>query len=193
MQQIKTIILATACSIGFAAPSLAAVITFDEFGLINDGSNGGEVTGNEWAASGVVFSTPDLQLNLGATTGSAPNALGADVSNNDFDGQININFTGGLSYTDVMFTIFNTPFQAQAFDIGGSLLTTLTSGTDFTQLFDFSGFAVNKLVVTGSFYAIDDLSFSTVSTVPVPAGLPLLTGGLALMGFVGSRRRKARK
>ena len=175
--------------LAFTISAKATLITFDEFGLVNDGAGNGEVTGNEWAASGVQFSTSGIALNLGNTTGSQPNSLGADaVSTNDFDGNLTIQFLNGISYTDVFFTIFNTPFQASAYASDDTLLNTLTSGPDFTQLFDFTGYAVNRIEITGSFYAIDDLSFTTSASVPEPAILSLLALGLAGIGF--SRKRK---
>lgn len=197
MKLIRNGFIAAAFALATVGAASAATITFEEFGITNNGAAGGEVTGNEWAALGVVFSTPDLELNIGGTTGSQPNSLGADANGpNDFSGQIDIQFTGGLSYTDVTFTIFNTPFQAQAFDLVGNLLSTLSSADgEFSQLFDFSGFAVNSISVTGTFYAIDDLQFSTVaspSAIPIPAGFPLLISGLALLGLAGVRRRKSR-
>lgn len=169
----------------------AVVINFDDY--TNDTSANNELDGTEYAALGVVFSTPGLALNLGGTTISGPNSLGADSSTfDDFSGQIDIQFTGGLSYLDVTFSIFNTPYEAKAFDINGTLLSTLSSaGGALTQFFDFSGFLVNKIEVTGDFYAIDDLSFNNnISAVPLPAGLPLYGAGIALLGFMGWRRKR---
>ena len=189
MKKVKRVIIGFALS-ACAMSAQATLITFEEFGITNDTSGNGEVTGNEWVASGVVFSTNGIALNIGGTTGSSPNSLGADaVSTNDFDGNLTVQFLGGVSYTDVFFTIFNTPFQASAFAADNTLLTTIVSGTDFTQLFDFSGFAVNRIEISGDFYAIDDLSFNTVAGVPEPSTLALFGLGLAGLGFA----RRARK
>ncbi|MEH6404421.1 MAG: hypothetical protein V7750_13670 [Sneathiella sp.] len=181
--------------IGLALTTTAAhavVIDFDDYTGIKSANN--ELDGTEYAGLGVIFSTPGLALNLGDTPVSGPHSLGADSSNvNDFDGQINIQFTGGLSYLDVTFSIFNTPYEAKAFDINGTLLSTLSSaGGAFTQLFDFSGFLVNRIEVTGVLYAIDDLSFSdSVSAVPLPAAFPLYGAGIALLGFMAWRKKRA--
>lgn len=177
----------------YSISSQAAVITFEEFGLVNNIGGNGEVTGNEWAGSGVEFSTNGIALNLGGTVGSTPNSLGADLSAaDDFSGNLSIQFLNGVSYTDVFFTIFNTPFEASAFSSDNNLLTTLSSGGDFTQLFDFTGFAVNRIEITGTFYAIDDLNFSTasVSAVPVPAAVWLFGSGL--FGLIGMGKRKSK-
>lgn len=169
----------------FTVSAQATLITFEEFGITNDFTDSGEVTGDEWAASGVLFSTDGYALNIGYTSGSQPNSLGAAANpGNDFDGNLTIQFTGGSSYTDVFFNIFNTPFQASAYAADNTLLTTLTSGTDFDQIFDFSGYAVNRIEISGTEYAIDDLSFD----VPEPAVLALFGIGLAGMGF--SRRMR---
>ncbi|WP_299484393.1 hypothetical protein [uncultured Roseibium sp.] len=189
MDWLGKIVCATALLIGTMCSANAVVINFDDLG---SSFGVGELTGNEYAGSGVLFSTPDVALNLGTTVGSSPNSLGASTSaigNGNFNGQLNVDFTGGLSYTDVSFLIFNTPFQASAFDIGGNLLTTLANSGGFSQIFDFSGFAVHRLEITGSNYAIDDFSFSTaaVNVIPIPAALPLLAGALGLMGAVGWR------
>lgn len=173
----------------FTLSAQATLITFEEFGIVNNNGFNGEVTGNEWAASGVLFSTDGLALNIGFTTGSQPNSLGADdVTENDFEGNLTVQFTGGMSYTDVFFTILNTPFEASAYAADNTLLDTISSGPDFTQLFDFSGFAVNRIEISGIGYAIDDLNFSTAANVPEPSILVLI--GIGLAGLRITRKRK---
>jgi len=148
----------------------SATVDFD--GFPNDSSGNGEITGNEFIAQGVVFSTPDLNLNIGGTTvSSPPNSLGADkTSVNDFDGDIVFEFIDECVSSDVEFLIFNPPFSATAFDINGNPLATLV-GSSFTETFSFVGLPVHKVQISGSFYAIDDLTF-TLECIPPPPPPP---------------------
>ncbi len=43
---------------------------------------------------------------------------------------------------------------------------------------------------TGAGFVYNDFSFDTVSAVPLPAGFPLYGAGLAVMGFLGWRRKQ---
>lgn len=173
----------------FVGAAQATVITFDEY--VNNPSSGGEVNGTEWLSDGILFSTPDAQLNIGGTTGSSPNSLGANINTgtNDFSGSIYFEFINNNFVTDLSFTIFNTPFQASAYDLGGNLLNTIYSNSDFTQIFDFSGYMVHSVMVSGTFYAIDDVTYGNSNPVPEPSTIILLGSGLAGLAFW--RRRKA--
>ena len=177
---------------GMAAMANATVITFDEY--TNVDYSGGEVTGVEWISDGILFSTPDLELNIGYTTGSSPNSLGASVNSGDFDGSVYFEFIDYKYVTDLSFTIFNTPFQASAYDVSGNLLTTLVSGSDFTQYFDFSGYNVNSVQISGSEYAIDDVTFTELhNSNPVPEPTTMLLFSTGLAGLVGNRLRRKKK
>jgi hypothetical protein len=185
MKTMKKIFAVAILSGALFSQAHATVLTFDDLGLVF----GDTFVGNEYAGFGINFSTPDVRLGIGTTTGSSPNSMGAhETAGNDFNGQIDINFDAGFFVTDLMFTIFNTPFEASAFDVGGNLLSTIVSGPDFTQLFDFSGHAVNSVVITGTLYAIDDVTFGDLQAVTEPGTLALL--GIGLLGFGFARRVK---
>jgi len=115
---------------------------------------------------GVSFSTPDRSLGTGTTppSGSQPNSLGAHVGvGSDFNGDVIIELSANTCASDLQFLIFNPPFSAKGFDAQGQLLHTITSSGPFSEVFDFTGFDVHKVVTDGTFYAIDDLTFSPVS------------------------------
>jgi len=172
----------TSASLSYTATT---EINFDSFANLL--GNNGEITGNEFIAQGVVFSTPDLALNLGTTplSGTQPNSLGADLSViNDFDGTLVIEFTGNQCAQDVEFLIFNPPFQAEAFDLNGNSLGVLTSSTTFDEVFLFAGLPVHKVVTTGNAYAIDTLMFSLEDCGPIAGELlPLDSTALFLAGI----------
>ena len=158
----------------FLLPGLAnsqpTVIDFD--GFVDNPLGGGEITGDEYASSGVRFSTPDLQLNVfdatGFGTGSEPNFLGADMANNDFAGRLNIEFDAGVEVSDLSFLVanFGGGYQAWAYDVGGSLLRSIMVDADPNFEVHFGGLAVNRVEMTGFFYAIDDVSFTVADLEP---------------------------
>jgi hypothetical protein len=110
---------------------------------------------------------------------------------NDFDGDITLQFLSDYYATDLSFLIFNTPYAATAYDIFDNTLVTLT-GSRFTDTFDFSGFEVNRVVISGEFYAIDNVSFGQLyqkaSSVPEPSAIVLMA-----LGLFGLSRRKIQK
>lgn len=168
-----------------AASVNATIIDFDS--ISNKTSGNAELLGDEFSASGVVFSTSGLALNIGATTGSAPNSLGADSSNvNDFDGDITIQFTDDFFVDDLSFLIFNAPFSAAAFDVYGDFLTNISS-SGFSDNFNFLGFEVNRVEISGKYYAIDNVSFGTLQSVPEPSAFMLFL--LALISLTYYKKK----
>jgi len=160
----------------------SATVDFD--GFPNDLLGNGEITGNEFIAQGVVFSTPGLNLNIGGTVGSPPNSLGADkTSVNDFDGDIVFEFIDECVSSDVEFLIQNPPFSATAFDINGNPLATLV-GSPFSETFSFVGLPVHKVQISGSVYAIDDLTF-TLECIPPPPPPPPPPGSISADHYLG--------
>jgi len=119
--------------------------------------------GTSITLDGVSFSTTDRSLGTGTTPGSQPNSLGAHVGISDFNGDVIIELPTNTCASDLQFLIFNPPFSAKGFDAQGNLRHTITSSGSFTEVFDFTGFNVHKVVIDGTLYAIDDLTFSPVS------------------------------
>ncbi len=165
----------TPASTQVSVPQGAATINFDTF------SFGDIPIGNEYAAQGILFSTPDLNLRIGTTAGSPPSSLGAAVTaQGDFDGDVVFEFIGSNCASDVEFLIFNTPFSATAFDISGNTLATLNSGGNTNEIFSFAGLPVHKVQTTGSGYAIDDVTF-TLESCGIVGGESLSLDSTALI------------
>ncbi len=76
-----------------------------------------------------------------------------------------------------------TSFQVS--DLGGDLLADLLGSNPISAITNFFEMTESE---GPSRYTLD---FVTVSSVPVPASLPLLAMGLGAMGFAGKRRRKS--
>lgn len=78
---------------------------------------------------------------------------------------------------------------------GSTLLTTLSDYKDALLNFTAAG-TVTKITIknlgNGAGYAYGSFKFDAVSTVPVPAALPLFATAIAAVGLV-SRRRKAKR
>lgn len=82
--------------------------------------------------------------------------------------------------------------------ITGTGNSTPTGIIDFTALIGWSNidwftFGIPEtinLCETCSIVAFDDVTFSEISEVPVPAALPLFGTGLAALGFLGWRRKR---
>jgi hypothetical protein len=75
---------------------------------------------------------------------------------------------------------------------GGSVLDTMTTPDDGGTLSFVLGGDARFVIV--SYDAIKNAGFeltATATPVPLPAALPMIAAGMAALGFVGARRRKA--
>jgi len=147
-------------------------------------------------------SGPQLGLRLGATCSdcSQPNSLGNDNTfPGDFNGDVIGQFTNNSYATDLALTLFNPPYSVSAFDVNGNLLRTVQGNPVVDpnvpgQRFDFSGLQVNRFETGGTFYALDDVTFSTPVSTPVPEPSSVL--GTLAFGALGASlmlRHKLRK
>jgi len=113
---------------------------------------------------GVTFSTPDETLVT--SNGGSPNQLSAHVVTNppapqgDFDGDIIMEFAPNLCASDIELLMIDPDWQVQGFGIDGTLLATVSSTGPILEIISFAGFPVHKIVTTGDFYAIDDISYT---------------------------------
>ena len=150
--------------------------------------------GTEITIGDVTFSTPDETLvTSGTTVSTPPNVLSAHVVSSppapggDFDGEVVMEFADDTCASDLEILMINPPFDATAFGIDGAELTTISSSGPLTELFSFAGLPVHKVVMTGDFYAIDDISF-TEEFCGIVAGelLPIDNTALFLAGLSSS-------
>lgn len=168
-------------------------------------------------AGGEVIVTSDIDMTLGAFAVDL-NENGTWGAGNNFAGVGDL-VHGGASYDGAMYFTFDPAHGAGATfsiyqDVGGTAAITLEAfGTGFILLETYSfviDFADPFLSNVGLFYGIgrdiadivglrvsgdgfvlDELRIAT-SAVPVPAALPLLLGGLGLLGAARRRARPAR-
>ena len=143
------------------------------------------------SASGDLYAAPSLsidQFSLASTIGFT----NSRVDNGGFDQLVGV--TPGLPPTGEFFDRVNFILR----DTTGAVFPS----TAFPDSIDLADFNIAILLFTSSFnngtnsgarerrdFNFTELTRQSVSTVPLPAGLPLLASGLALLGFV--RRRKA--
>ena len=159
-----------------ATPQGSVVINFD-------GLTQGSV-GTVFPHGGVTFSTTGIDMLVIPTSISTPpNGFGAHaVVIGDFNGDIIVDLPSNTCANDFEVFMFDPPFQAQAFGISGNLLTTIV-GSSFAQTLSFAGFPVHSVVMTGTFYGIDDITFSPETCVVVGGELlPIDSTALLLAG-----------
>jgi len=166
-----------ASSSSVATPQGSVVINFD--GLTQG------FVGTVFPHGGVTFSTNGVDMQVFSAIGdnTSPNAFGAHaVITIDFSGDIIVDLPSNTCANDFEVLMFDLPFQAQAFGISGNLLTTIV-GSSTVQTLSFAGFPVHSVVMTGTFYGIDDITFSPESCVVVGGELlPIDTTALLLAG-----------
>jgi len=168
----------------FPTHNAYAVVVIDFETLVDSGGNG-DWTGNEFIGDGIVFTTPDLALNLNGGVSGVVGA-GADlVVENDFDGSLLMEFTGNQCASDLTFTLGNPPVSAEAFDINGISLGTDSDNGNFFDELSFVGLPVHSVLISGEFYIVDDFTFTLEACpdaliggefLPIDSTLLLLAG-----------------
>lgn len=149
----------------------AAAVVIDFDGFVNTGGNG-EIVGDEFTVQGIIFSTPDLVLNIGRSSASIPNCLGADHGvNGPFSGGVFFEFTGNQISNDLQFR-GGSPFgdiTATAFNIN-DVIVSVKNIAPASGTLDFTGFSVHRVGVTGNTMCIDDVSFNLINEQPGDGG-----------------------
>lgn len=191
--------------LALSVPGMAAAVPIDiadmDAGhtLLNfDELADGTVVANQYAGQGVTISGTLGNNGMGgpssvlaADTGSAfsgPIYIGQPA--NSWNGSIVFDFAG----------VFVDQFGLMNVDSAGAWLSVYSGDTLVETLFasgalydfigiDTGGINITRAVISGDFYAVDDVRFNAAAiAVPEPASLTLL--GIGLFGLGLSRRRK---
>jgi hypothetical protein len=195
MNYFKNLLVATSLLLGTAvlAPQAAqaTVVNFDNlsgFGTVADGY-GGITWDNNWT----YYDSPQSPYNpsSGATRIFSNYAKFPAGSLSD----IAFSFSAPVTFQGAFFSGFsgNGDLTVSVFLAGVLKATTSLFSPSSVATFLASGYsgAVDKVVVHGNagFYVMDDVTYSAVSSVPVPAAIWLMLSGLA--GLAGIRRARA--
>jgi len=216
VQLMKKLIAAFFATVMLSATAQAATTTFDFL----SGSNGniGWTTGNlNYTSNGLSMSASSARYSNGGVYDSGYirqyNGHGLTV----YNGQNDAHYIDGRGYNDVVYFDFGTQevqlksVTFKYFDggdrfalfadsdndgslelINGSLNANPSDTYTFLTPYLFSGteFGIGALGYYDDF-KIASMTVEAISTVPLPAALPLYAAGVALLGFVGCRRKKS--
>lgn len=161
-------------------------------------------TGPITLPSGITISSPSNDLfSVGAGQSTNPTTaigsntplgdfLGVDLGGDFFAFGLDIfqnNFGGAQFATDITFDV--------TFLVGATIIDILTAqvapnGGSFFGVISSASFDNVRIFATptGSFEVIDDVTLGDINVIPLPAALPLYGTGLAVMGFLGWRRKR---
>lgn len=166
------------------------LLNFDEL------AHGAAVT-NQYAALGVTVSGSLGNNGTGAASTVSAYQTGNAFSDPIYIGQPNNNWDGSIIFTFSKFvdqvgmiSVDSANTWLSVYDVNNNLIETVFgSGAvyDFIGI-DTNGVAIKTAIISGDFYAVDDLRFNA----PEPATLLLLGGGLLGTALVRRRRTSVR-
>lgn len=188
---MKVLNFAAAASVAIIAMGstvAAAPLSFIDLGLIGEaGSYDFDTTGSVFQLGSSTSGNVDTELGIWDASGTllAQN----DDGGTGFFSRILIDLTAGTYFVGIseFNTIFTDNFLNRLTGFESGEIADLILNIDGVQLGLFEG-ASDQLDQETAFFQI---SVGDVSVVPLPAALPLLGGGIALMGFMGWRRKRA--
>lgn len=163
----------------------STLIDFDELAL-------GVVVDNEYSGLGVTISGTTGYDGTGAATdvvSSGWDPIYIGNRSNSWNGSIVFDFSVGITQFGLEL-IDSTPSYLSVYDSSDNLIesvTTILNGHNIFTGIDTGGILISKAIISGQFYAIDDVQFN--ASVPEPAILALF--GLGLVGMSFSRKKKA--
>lgn len=101
-----------------------------------------------------------------------------------------VNLNGGFNSSGEA-AVFDVGFRFAQTDISSALIFTVSDLGGTLALSDWTriGLRFQSVTTDGQGVAQSDKLIGTISVVPLPAGLPLYAAGLAVLGFIGWRRR----
>jgi len=136
------------------------------------------IPGNDTAISG----TEDLQIDINVNSTAFRFFLVEPTTNT---GQID-----ACNFTCVQSTFMIEAFRGGA-SVGSESFDPIDDFANFVGIFDAAG--IDRVLITETTGNADNEFFGSfaIATIPVPASLPLILGGFAVLGMVGRRRRKS--
>ncbi len=133
--------------------------------------------------------------NIGALMGGSGEQLGLWVgylnSSNSvsFASASAFNFDSAFFYTKAAGNVTITGFDSAGQQLASKTVSSLAQSGSIYSFSEFS--SVNKITISGSNLAFDNITLSAVSPVPEPGTYAMLLAGLGLVGAMARRRRQA--
>lgn len=188
---------ALAALISVLATSLsaeAAVMNVSKIRVTNNLAHSGTLQVNEIIALVSGTGTDAALASAGATVTSSPPLGHPFYASNVIDGLISTGhnfYHGAFSPTDFVEVMLATSMTLESITIIGRLDCCMERDSYILQLFNAAGGLLFTEELDGrNAGAAGVTSQLRVSEVPLPAALPLMVGGLGLLGFFGWRRKR---
>ena len=193
---LKLAMGAIVASVCLAAPAMATTIVNGDFEAdgVTTFPSGWTTNGAPWligSHQGVVGTAADVEhgsfaLQISNDTGQALPTLSQTLST-----------TVGVQYTITFWAMAPNSDSNSFLDVFvDGVGDTITGTLPYTEeTFSFLGTGSDTLSIsalnTPSFYYVDNFNISSsVTATPLPAALPLFAGGLGMIGWIGSKKRR---
>lgn len=175
------------------SPLFGTLIDFD------DQATGTAVGAEDYLAKGVASITEiegfDLRRHSGSQ--SMPNYVGTGIegergtdANLGWDGTIVIDLVNPANMIGLgIANSLGGPEFVMLYDSEGNLLdaTQISAGINVYMYSEREDYDISRLVITGDYFAIDDLQFNSIA-VPAPGALLLGSMGVSFVGWLRRRR-----